>query len=148
MGVGTIAGVRIEGPNESGDGGLGLYLRGGVQINDRYGVENDLSGAVALIPLGGVSELVRESIDVTVTPRDWLTIAAGPTYSWGSSESASVVGGTLRVDFGFARRRAASGARRAWTLSLAGDLGGVVKRDGTERGLAWGAFLTCGRAWY
>jgi hypothetical protein len=148
IGVGMIGAVRVEGPNESGDGGLGLYFRAGVQINDLLGVENDLSGVVGLIPLAGVTALVRESIDLTLTPRDWFTVAAGPEYSWGISESASVVGGTLRVDFHFPRQRAASGARRAWTLGLGGDLGGVVQRNGAGRGFGWGACLAFGYAWY
>jgi len=147
-GVGAIVGFRIEGPNESGDGGLGLYLRGGVQLSELLGIEDDLSTAVGIIPLAGLSLLVREAVDLTVTPVDWLTLAAGPTFSWGLSESASAVGGTLRVDFHFPHRRAANGARHAWTLGLAGDLGGVVKRDGAEGGVAWGAFLTFGYAWY
>ena len=148
VGVGVMTGFRIEGPNESGDGGLGFYARGGVQIDDLLGVENDLSGVVGFIPLGGLSALVRESVQLTVTPIDWLTLGAGPTYSWGTSESASAIGGTLRVDFHFPHRRAESGARRAWTLGLAGDLGGVVQRAGAGRGFAWGAFLVFGYAWY
>lgn len=148
VGVGVMTGFRIEGPNESGDGGLGLYVRGGLQIDDLLGVENDLSGVVGFIPLGGLSAVVRESVQLTVTPIDWLTLGVGPTYSWGTSEDASVIGGTLRVDFHFPHRRAASGARHAWTLGLAGDLGGVVQRAGAGRGLAWGAFLVFGYAWY
>ncbi len=147
-GVGAIAGFRIEGPNESGDGGLGLYLRGGVQLNDLFGIEDDLAAVAGIIPLAGVSVLVRDTLDFTVTPIDWLTLAAGPTYSWGTSESASAVGGTLRVDFHFPHQRSASNARRAWTLGLAGDLGGVVKRDGAEGGVAWGVFLMFGYGWY
>ncbi len=146
--MGALVGFRIEGPNESGDGGLGLDLRGGLQVNDLFGIEYDLTAAVGLIPLAGVSALVRQSVDFTVTPADWVTLAAGPTYSWGISESASTLGGTLRVDFHFPHRRAASGARRAWTLGLAGDLADVVRRDGAAGGLAWGAFLTFGYAWY
>ena len=113
-----------------------------------FGVEDDVSAVVGLIPLGGVSALVRESVDFTVTPRDWLTLAAGPMFSWGISEHASALGSTLRVDFHFPHARAAGGARRAWTLGLAGDLGGVLDRDGAERGVAWGLFLTFGYAWY
>jgi hypothetical protein len=148
VGVGLIAGFRVEGPNESGDGGLGLYVRAGAQLSDLFGVENDLSAVAGFIPLGGASAVVRESVDLTVTPLDWLTLGAGPAYSWGISESASVVGGTLRVDFHFPRQRRPSNVRRAWTLGLAGDLGGVVQREGALRGAAWGTFLTFGYAWY
>lgn len=148
FGVGVITGFRIEGPNESGDGGLGLYLRAGVQIDDLFGVEDDLSGVAGFFPLVGFTGLVRESIDFTVTPVDWVTFAVGPTYSWGPDESASVVGGTLRVDFHFPRQRAPSHARRAWTLGVAGDFGGVVQRDAPLGGLAWGTFLMFGYGWY
>jgi hypothetical protein len=147
-GVGAITGFRIEGPNESGDGGLGLYARGGVQLSELLGIEDDLAATVGIIPLAGLSFLVRDSVDLTVTLIDWLTLAAGPTYAWGISESASTVGGTLRVDFHFPHRRAPSGARRAWTLGLAADLAGVVERDGAGGGVAWGLFLTFGYAWY
>jgi hypothetical protein len=75
-GVGQIVGFRIEGPNESGDGGLGLYLRGGVQLSELFGIGDDLAGAVGIIPLVGFSVLVRDSVDLTVTPADWLTLAA------------------------------------------------------------------------
>jgi hypothetical protein len=147
-GVGAIVGFRIEGPNETADGGLGLYLRGGVHLSEVFGIEDDLATTAGIIPLAGVSFLVRDAIDLTVTPVDWLTLAAGPTFSWGLSESASTAGGTLRVDFHFPRQRAANGARRASTLGLAGDLADVVKRDGAGGGVAWGAFLTFGYAWY
>ena len=148
VGVGTIVGFRIEGPNESGDGGLGLYLRGGVQLSELLGIEDDLGATAGFIPLAGVSLLVRDAIDLTATPVEWLTLAAGPTFSWGRSESASAVGATLRVDFHFPRQPVASDRRRAWTLGLSGDLGDVVKRDGASGGVAWGAFLTFGYAWY
>src|SRR5579871_741021 len=93
VGVGALVGLRIEGPNESADGGLGLYLRGGVQVNDLLGVEDDVSFAAAPVPGLGVLVLVRDSIDLTVTPVDWLTFAAGPVASWGASESAWALGG-------------------------------------------------------
>jgi hypothetical protein len=84
-GVGAIVGFRIEGPNETADGGPGLYLRGGVQLSELFGIEDDLATTGGIIPLAGVSFLVRDAIDLTVTPVDWLTFAAGPTFSWGLS---------------------------------------------------------------
>jgi hypothetical protein len=146
-GVGAILGFRIEGPNESGDGGLGLYLRGGVQLSDLLGIEDDI--AALNVPLPFPTLLVRDTLDLTVTPVDWLTVASGPTGSWGIVESAWTLGGMLRVDFHLPpQQRRPSGIRRAPTLGVAGDLGGVVKRDGPAGGAAWGTYVTFGYAWY
>jgi hypothetical protein len=144
--VGAILGLRIEGPNETGDGGLGLYLRGGVQLSELLGIEDDM--AALGVPFPFPLLLVRDTLDLTVTPVDWLTVAAGPTGSWGISESAWTLGGMLRVDFHFPHQRRPSGIRRAWTLGVAGDLADVIKRDGALGGVAWGIYLPFGYAWY
>jgi len=150
--------------------GVGLYLRGGLQFNDRWGAEVEGSfGTTAefqgLFGPASSQTYVRGALTGEATFGDWFTLALGPVVSSAfqqtlvgvdlthgvsnfATESATAVGGTLRTDFHLAPSRSPSG-RSAFTLGLAVDLGETVAGDAfSSDGLAVGAYATAGWAWY
>ena len=148
-------------------GGIGLYLRMGEQLNDRWGIEAEVSGGTLI-----VANYIRAALTVDYTPADWFTFAIGPAGR-GDGESQSngqgngqsgtgtflqVFGGTLRTDFHLGVSRGASG-RSAFTLGLALDVGATVAGQFTggdfvpgpqfsSPGIAGGLYVTLGYAHY
>ncbi len=53
--------------------GLGAYLRLGDQLDDRWGLDGELSGGTS-----GASSYFRQAFTFDHTPVDWFTVAFGP----------------------------------------------------------------------
>jgi hypothetical protein len=143
----------------NGGGGVGIYVRLGVQLNDRWGIEGEFSAATVI-----VDSYVRGAMTVDFTPVDWFTLALGPfaredwdVVSCGCGDTTVAiqsVGGTVRFDFHPAFSRTASG-RNAFTIGLVGDLGATVGASGfcdeggfTGSGPSEAVYLTFGYTHY
>ncbi|MDP3275690.1 MAG: hypothetical protein Q8Q09_10880 [Deltaproteobacteria bacterium] len=119
FGIGTHGGfLRIESVTPLG-AGLGIYARVGVQINDRFAVDVQASGATIVV--GGYGRL-NAFFDVTLADR--LSVAVGPLFAAGFGNSnAAMLGGTLRLGVHAPRNRYASGVRSSMNWGVEADLG-------------------------
>ncbi|HUB05715.1 MAG TPA: hypothetical protein VMB50_01875 [Myxococcales bacterium] len=126
--VQALAGATVVTGNP---GGLGLDLRLGIQVNDHWGVEADLSAATIIR-----DSYARAALTLDYTPFDLVTLALGPVArgdadvlacSGATEDTAAVasVGGSARVDLHAHVARTAKG-RSSFTLGLATDVGATI----------------------
>ena len=130
---------------------VAIYVRLGIQINDRLGFEGEAHGGlVSSGPYGG------GALTVDYSPADWFTVAVGPLVDPGrtpppsdseniAATSTTAVGGTLRLDFHLAVSRKSSG-RSAFTLGVVGDYAAALGQFATAP--TGGLYLTIGYAHY
>jgi hypothetical protein len=156
--VGSAAGTSNV---ASGSGGIGVYIRLGVGLNDLWGIEGELSGGTTFL-----DSYVRTALTLDLSPSDWFTFAIGPVarddadmLSCGCGGSTTVaitsIGATARLDLHIAPSRGPEG-RSAFTLGLVGDVGATVGANGfcdsdesfAGSGPAYAFYLTVGYMHY
>ncbi|MHB8418860.1 MAG: hypothetical protein ACYDCL_12340 [Myxococcales bacterium] len=150
----SVSPGRFSSQSSTSGIGIGVYARLGLQIDDPFGVDGELSAATLLL-----TDYVRGALTFDVTPVDWLTVAIGPVvredvaanFCTSGSTTAQAVGATARLEFHFGVRRGETG-RSAFALGVAGDLGATIGSDNGSGaslggpGLAYGLYLTTGWA--
>ncbi len=158
--AGSEPGPAVMSAN-SGFGGVGVYLRLGVQANDLWGIETEISAGTVF-----ADSYVRGALTFDYSPSDTLSLVVGPLLR---GDAVSVpcgclsdvivvttsVGATARVDLHTSVTRSDSG-RGALTTSLVGDFGATVGAngfcDGEESfagsGPAWALYLAFGYMHY
>ncbi len=126
--------------------GIGPYLRGGIQIDDRWGFAIEASFGTILSAGYG-----RAVAAAAATFADWFTLSLGPVVSGvvaPGKETAAAVGASVRGDFHLWRGGDRRG-RSAFTLGVAVDGGATVAGTAlTATGPAVGGYATAGWAWY
>jgi hypothetical protein len=148
-GVGLIAGFDRNASQSLVAAGPGVYLRGGLRLDEHRAVEVEASAGSI-----GFSGFGRAGIDFAYTPRNWVSFAAGPVVGWGydaignTTPPGGFVGGVARVDFHLFASRGSDDLRRAITLGISGEAGAPISESaGARVGVArttWGTFLMAG----
>jgi hypothetical protein len=120
----------------NGTGGIGLHLRGGVQLNELLSVELDFGGL-----LGPLLE-TRGAVLVGFTPLDWLSLGVGPAVGYQSgtecpllcappvcpSYAGTYVASVERIDFlpGVGAPPGVPRIRRSFDIGLVGMVGAAT----------------------
>jgi len=148
-GVGLIAGFDRNASQSLVAAGPGVFLRGGLRLDEKRAVEVEASGGSI-----GFSGFGRAAVDFAYTPRDWVSFAAGPVVGWGydaignTTPPGGFVGGLARVDFHLFASRGSDDLRRAITLGISGEAGAPIGGSGGPVSSAarptWGTFVMAG----
>ena len=118
FGVGFVSGIA-EVPYaslETDPALIGIAVRVGVQITDRFAVLDQISFTAIWLQ-------IRNAVLFEWTPSDYLSVAAGPEIEWladigGSADADGAVGGTLRLALNAPYSRGPHGRRRAVSFSV------------------------------
>jgi hypothetical protein len=149
----------FQGANGFANGGgnlnlalAGAYLRFGLQLSDRFGVE--LEGAAASCAF---TDTVRGAIWLDYTANDYVTLAAGGAYALNQEHiiglfdnpshtvSATTPAVVERIDFHFISSRNSEGGRKGFTLGLMAE---ESPNQSAPGGVGLGAYVTMGFSYW
>jgi len=154
LGVGSFQGVDTfkTSLSQLNVGIVGLHLRIGTQLTERFGIELEGAGNTSGFTLTG-----RGAVLGSYTLNDFFSLATGAVVGANHQQGLGILGPApegqnvfagwlVRLQLHFITSRDGSGGRKALAFGLEGEVGGVV--SGTPAAAGYGVFLTCGFAYW